>query len=123
MSRQRTSVIEGVLHRIEDRIEEWREQDRAHKAEAATQREKLWAAAAEREKLLAEAVAEEVDQGSVDEAARQHRVVFVMHSEEVSRALEAFAAEKACLKKVVPGREGYEEVGMKGSWLMFERPE
>jgi hypothetical protein len=123
MSRQRTSVIEGILHRIEDRIKEWREQDMVHKAEAAAQREKLWAEAAKREKLLAEAVAEEVGRDSVDEAARRHRVVFIMHSEEVSQALEAFAAEKACLKRVVPGREGYEEAGMKGSWLMFESPE
>ena len=60
---------------------------------------------------------------SVDEAARRHRVVFVMHSEEVSQLLEAFAAEKACPDRVIPGRGGYEETGMKGSWLMFERPE
>jgi hypothetical protein len=72
---------------------------------------------------LAEAVVEGFNRGSVDEVARQHRVVFVMHSDEVSWTLEAFAAERACLKKVVPGRGGYEEAGMKGSWLMFERPE
>ena len=123
MNRQRTSVIEGILHRIEDRLEEWREQDRAHKAEAAAQRESLWAEAAEREKLLAEAVAEEVHRDSVDGVARRHRVVFVMHSKEVSQVLETLAAEKACLERVVPSRGGYEEAGMKGSWLMFERPE
>ena len=115
MSRQRTPVIEGVLHRIEDRIEAWRKQDRAHKAEAATQREKLWVAAAEREKLLAEAVTEEVYQYSTDEVARRHRVVFVMRSEEASQVLEPFAAEKGCLEKMVPGKGGYEEAGMKGS--------
>jgi hypothetical protein len=96
MGRQHTSAIERILHRIEDRIEEWREQDRAHKAEAAAQREKLWASAAEREKLLAEAVAEEVRPEPADEVARRHRVVFVMHSDDVSPVLEAFATERAC---------------------------
>ena len=124
MSRQRaSSAIERILHRVEDRIKEWREQDMVHKSEAAAQREKPWAAAAEREKLLVEAVAEEVHRESVDEVASRHRVVFVMRSGAVSRALEAFAAERPCLEKVVPGSGGYEEAGMKGSWLMFERPE
>jgi hypothetical protein len=72
---------------------------------------------------LAEAVAEEEHRDSMDEVARRHRVIFVMHSEEVSQALETFAAEKACLERVVPGRGGYEEADMKGSWLMFEKPE
>ncbi len=58
MGEQRMSMIERVLHRIEDHVEKWREQDAVRKAELATQREKLWAEAAEREKLLTEAIAE-----------------------------------------------------------------
>ena len=104
MSRQRTSVTQGILHQVEDRIEQWREQDSSHKAEAAVQWEKLWAAATEREKLLAEAVAEKVHRDSVDEVAKRHRVVFVMHAEEMARAPEAFAADNACLERVVPDR-------------------
>ena|SRR5215207_7422699 len=111
MSRQRTPVIEGVLHRIEDRIEAWRKQDRAHKAEAATQREKLWVAAAEREKLLAEAVTEEVYQYSTDEVARRHRVVFVMRSEEASQVLEPFVAEKGALRRWYQARDATKRRG------------
>src|SRR5215210_5375164 len=59
MSQRRAPTIERILRRIEDHVEQWRKQDRAHKAEAAAQREKLWAEAAEREKLLAEAIAQE----------------------------------------------------------------
>jgi hypothetical protein len=44
MSERRTSMIERVLHRIEDHVEEWRRQDAACKAEVASQREELWAA-------------------------------------------------------------------------------
>jgi hypothetical protein len=121
--RQRTRMVEGILHRIEDRTKEWREQGMLHKSEAAAQRERLWAEAPEREKLLAEAVAEKIHRDSVEEVARRHRAVFVIHSGEVSRALEAFTAEKACLKQVVRGRGDYGEAGMKGSWLMFDRPE
>jgi hypothetical protein len=61
--RDRTSVIEGILHRIEDRIEEWREQDRTH------------ATATQREKLLAEVVTEEAHEDSVDEVAKPKRRV------------------------------------------------
>lgn len=122
MNRQRTSMIERILHRIEDHVEEWRRQDRARKAEAAAQREKLWAEAAEREKLLTEAVAsEEAGRASLEKITKQHRVVFVVHSEEVARTLETFARERDHLVNVVPGRGSYEEdTGIKGSWLVFE---
>ena len=125
MSQQRMSPIERILHRIEDHIEEWRKQDRAHKAEAAVQREKLWAEAAEREKLLAETITEEESQrASLEEITEQHRVVFVVHSEEVARTLESFASEGGRLVRVVPGKGSYEGgTGVKGSWLVFEAPE
>lgn len=45
MSRQRTHMIEGILHQIENRIKEWHEQGMLHKSEAAAQRERLWAEA------------------------------------------------------------------------------
>ncbi len=48
MSEERLSTIEKILHRAEDRIEEWRRQDQARKAEAEADRDKLWAEAKER---------------------------------------------------------------------------
>jgi hypothetical protein len=88
-------------------------------------REKLWAEAAGRERLLVETMADEEEQGqdSLEEVTKRHRVVFVTHSEEITGTLEALAAEKACLEKVVPGRGDYEPAGMNGSWLMSEKPE
>lgn len=123
MSERHAPTIERILHRIEDHVEEWRKQDKAHKAEAAAQRENLWAEAAEREKLLAEAIASEEagQQASVEEISKQHRVDFVGHSEEVARTLETFAGQRNCLVNVVPGRVNYGEgTGIKGSWLVFE---
>jgi hypothetical protein len=123
MSQRRTPTIERILHRIEEHVEQWRNQDRAHKAEAAAQREKLWAEAAEREKLLAEAIAQEqeVGQTSVEETTERHRVVFVAHSEEMARTLETFAQQRNRLVNVVPSRGSYGEgTGIKGSWLVFE---
>ena len=106
------ATIEKILHRIEERVEEWRTQDRARKAEAAAQREKL----------LAEAIAdEESGRTSIEEITKHHRVVFVVHSEEVARTLEAFAGAKDRLVKVVPGKGTYGGgTGVKGSWLVFE---
>lgn len=109
MSQQRMSPIERLLHRIEDHVEEWRRQDRAHKAEASANREMLWAEAARREELLADAIAEEESQRSSIEITELHRVVFVVHSEEMAQTLETFARERGCLVNVVPGRETTEE--------------
>jgi hypothetical protein len=128
MGERRTSMIERILHRIEDHVEEWREQDRARKEETAAHREQLWAEAAERQKLLAEAVAdEEAGRGSLEEITRQHRVVFVLHREDLTGTLETFASEKNRLVNVVPGKGDYGGgkgiEGIKGSWLVFETPE
>ena len=85
MGERRIPMIEGFLHRIEDRVEEWREQDRVRKAELASHREKPWAEAAERQKLLAEAVAdEETERASPGEMTKRHRVVFVLHREDLT---------------------------------------
>jgi regulator of protease activity HflC (stomatin/prohibitin superfamily) len=128
MSRQRTSTIERILHRIEDHVEEWREQDRARKAEAEAQRKQLWAEAAERQKLLAEAIADgESQRASLEEITKQHRIAFVLHREDLTGTLETFASEKDRLVKVVPGKGDYGGgkgiEGIKGSWLVFETPE
>lgn len=128
MSRQRMSTIERILHRIEDHVEEWREQDRARKSEAEAQRERLWAEAAERQKLLAEAIADgESQRASLEEITKQHRIAFVLHREDLTGTLETFASEKDRLVKVVPGKGDYGGgkgiEGIKGSWLVFETPE
>jgi hypothetical protein len=58
---------------------------------------------------------------------KQHRVVFVLHREDLTRTLEAFANEKDRLVNVVPGKgeygsgEGIE--GIRGSRLVFETSE
>ena len=128
MGERHTSTIERILHRIEDHVEEWRKQDRAHKAEAEAQREKLWAEATQRQKLLAEAIAdEESQQASLEEITKQHRVVFVLHREDLTGTLETFASEKDQLVKVVPGKGDYGSgkgiEGIRGSWLVFETSE
>jgi hypothetical protein len=85
----------------------------------------LWAEAAERERLLAEAVGEEeARRESIEELTMEHRVVFVLHREEVIETLEDFARRADRLVSVVP-RRGGETIsgGLKGSWLVFEKSE
>jgi alkanesulfonate monooxygenase SsuD/methylene tetrahydromethanopterin reductase-like flavin-dependent oxidoreductase (luciferase family) len=122
MGKHRGSPIERVLHRIEERLEDWREREAALQAEADASRSRLWAEAAERERLLAEAVgAEETCRESIEELTKQHRVVFVMHRTEVEETLQDFVREGDRLVNVVP-RRGGEMIseGLKGSWLVFE---
>jgi len=114
-----------MLHRIEEYLEDWRERDSALQAEADASRSRLWAEAAERERLLAEAVgAEEERRESIEELTMQHRVVFVLHRDEVVESLEEFARQGDRLVSVVP-RRGGETIseGLKGSWLVFESSE
>jgi CBS-domain-containing membrane protein len=116
-------MIERVVHRIEGHIEEWRRQDAARHTEADANRDELWAAAAEREKSLVEAInEEEARRDSLEEIAKEHKVVFVVHSEEVAEALEKFASEGDHLVKVIDAHRGNyaKEKGLKGSWLVFE---
>ena len=122
MGEHRTSAIERILHRIEEHVEDWRKRDAALQAEADASRSRLWAEAAERERLLAEAVgAEEARRESIEELTMQHRIVFVLHHDEVVETLEDFAREGDRLVGVVP-RRGGETIsdGLKGSWLVFE---
>ena len=66
MGEHRGSPIERILHRIEERLEDWRKREAALQAEADASRSRLWAEAAERERLLAEAVgAEETRRESI----------------------------------------------------------
>jgi hypothetical protein len=123
MSERRTSMIERIVHRVEEHIEEWRRRDAARAAEAEANRDQLWAAAAERERILAEVIGEEeARRASSEEVMKEHRVAFVVHSEEVAQTLETFAREKDRLVKVIPSTRGSyaKEMGIKGSWLVFE---
>jgi hypothetical protein len=124
MVEQRTSMIERIVGRVEEHIEDWRRRDAARAAEADANRDQLWAAAAERERMLAELVSEEeARRESAEEVMKEHRVAFVVHSEEVAQTLEAFVAEKDRLIRVIPSTRGSyaREMGIKGSWLVFEK--
>jgi hypothetical protein len=126
MSERRTSMIERVVHRVEEHIEEWRRRDAARHAQADANRDQLWAAAAERERMLAEVIGEgEAHPASAEEVMEEHRLVFVVHSEEVAQTLETFAEEGDRLIRVIPSTRGTyaKEMGIKGSWLVFEKPE
>ena len=124
MGERRTSMIERIVQRVEEHIEDWRRRDAARHAEADANRDQLWAAAGERERILTELVSEEEDRReSAEEVMKEHRVAFVVHSEEVAQTLEAFAAEKDRLIRVIPSTRGSyaKEMGIKGSWLVFEK--
>jgi hypothetical protein len=122
MGGKRESMIEKILHRAAARIEEWRRQDQARKAEAEADRDKLWAEAKEQEKPLTEATGEaESHRGSVKALTDRRRFVFVVHSDEEARTLGTFASERSRLVKVVPVKTSPEgDTGIKGSWLVFE---
>jgi hypothetical protein len=125
MGERRASAMERILQRIEGHIEDWRKRDAERHAEVDAIRSRLWEEAAERERLLAEAVGEEeARRGSIEELTKEHRVVFVLHREEVVETLEDFAREGDRLVSVVP-RQGGESIsgGLKGSWLVFEKAE
>ena len=124
MGEQRTSMIVRIVQRVEEHIEDWRRRDAARAAEADANRDQLWAAAGERERILTELVSEEeARRESAEEVMKEHRVAFVVHSEEVAQTLEAFVAEKDRLIRVIPSTRGSyaKEMGIKGSWLVFEK--
>ena len=126
MGEQRASMIERIVQRVEEHIEDWRRRDAARAAEADANRDQLWAAAEERERMLAEVMGEEeAHRTSVEEVMKEHRVAFVIHSEEVAQSLEDFANEKERLIRVIPSTRGSyaREMGIKGSWLVFEKPD
>jgi hypothetical protein len=125
MGEQRTSRLKRILQRVEEHVEDWRKRDAALSAEADAMRGQMWAEAAERERLLAEAMKSEEDgRASIEDLTKEHRVVFVLHREEVVETLEDLASQGDRLVSVVP-RKGGEAVtaGLKGAWLVFEKSE
>ena len=125
MGEQRTSQLKRILQRVEEHVEDWRKQDAALKAEADAMRGQMWAEAAERERLLAEAMeSEEARRASIEELTKEHRVVFVLHREEVVETLEDLAGQGDRLVSVVPRKGGEAATaGLKGAWLVFEKSE
>src|SRR5215208_434844 len=125
MGERHTAMIERIVHRVEEHTEEWRQRHAARAAEAEASRDQLWAAAVERERHLAKIIGAEAEQASSEEIMKEHRLAFVVHSEEVAQTLETFAGEKDRLIKVIPSTRGSyaREMGIKGSWLVFETSE
>lgn len=122
MAEHRVSVFEGIVHRVEDRIAEWRRHEAALEAEAEANRSRLWAEAAERERLLATTIDHEETRQSVPEGATGgHELVFVVASDAFADALEHFSPERDRLVRVMPAREGGGGTGLRGSWLVFEK--
>lgn len=120
MAERHESIVERVVHRVEDRIERWRREDTALKREADANRDALWAEAAERERLLKDTVDRESDDGSSGRVTDRIRVVYVVASEEFADALEGFSPEKERLIRVMPAPGGERGGGIRGSWLVFE---
>ena len=58
---------------------------------------------------------------------QQHRVVFVLHRDDLTGTPEAFADEKDHLVNVLAGKDEYVSgrgiEGIRDSWLVFETPE
>lgn len=122
MGERQASMIERIVHRVEQHTEEWRQRDAVRAAEAEANRDQLWAAAVEREKHLAKIIGAEAERASSEEIMKEHQLAFVVHSEEVAQTLETFAGQEDRLIKVIPSTRGSyaKEMGIKGSWLVFE---
>lgn len=122
MSEHRVSVFESIVHRVEDRIAEWRRHEAALGAEAEANRSRLWAEAAERERLLATTIGhEETRRGAPEGATDEHELIFVIASDAFADALEHFSPERDRLVRVIPARESGGGTGLRGSWLVFEK--
>ena len=122
MAEHRVSVIESIVHRVEDRIAEWRRHEAALEAEADANRSRLWAEAAERQRILAATIdQEETRRGAPQGATDEHELVFVVASEAFADALEHFTPDRDRLVRVMPVRESGGGTGLRGSWLVFEK--
>jgi hypothetical protein len=76
--------------------------------------------------MLAEVIGEgEAHPASAEEVMEEQRLVFVVHSEEVAQTLETFPEEGDRLIRAIPSTRGSyaKEMGIKGSWLVSEKPE
>ena len=122
MAEHRASVIESIVHRVEDRIAEWRRHEAALEAEAEANRSRLWAEAAERERLLATTIDhEETRRLEPAGATGDHELVFIVASDTFADALEHFSPDRDRLVRVLPARESGGGTGLRGSWLVFEK--
>ena len=122
MAEHRASVIESIVHRVEDHIAQWRRHDAALKAEAEANRSRLWAEAVERERLLAATIDhEDIRRGAPEGATGGHELVFVVASDTFADALEHFSPDRDRLIRVLPARESGGGTGLRGSWLVFEK--
>jgi hypothetical protein len=119
---RREGFIERIVHRIERHVEEADQRMKTREEEVEHYRETLWAEAAERERLLVRVVSEEeARERSLEDIVKEHRVAFVVHSEEAGSALRELADGGARLVSVVPGSGSIQRgAGIKGSWLVFE---
>lgn len=123
MTERHLPGVGWILKSVEGRIEQWRREVAAREAEVEANRERLWEEAMKRERLFASASREESVQ-SPSEAAEERRVVFVIHTAEMAKALDALAREKATLTEVVPAGGGFGASSeVDGSWLVFEAGE
>jgi hypothetical protein len=106
MGERHTAMIERIVQRVEKHTEEWRQRDATRAAEAEANRDQLWAVAVERERHLAKIIGAEAERASLEEIMKEHRLAFVVHSEEVAQTLETFAGKKDRLIKVIPSTRG-----------------
>ena len=118
----RTNPIEGVLRKIEERVERWREERQARLSEVEADRDELWAEAVERERLLADATeGEEPQRRPAGEICREQKAVFIFHSREVKKALQGLSREEVSLVRMIPVEDASgPDASLEGSWLVFE---
>lgn len=112
MSEHRASVIESIVHRVEDRIAEWRRHEADLEAEAEANRSRLLATTIDHE---------ETRRGAPEGARGGHELVLVVASDAFADALEHFSKERDHLVRVLTAREGGGGTGLRGSWLVFEK--
>lgn len=113
--------MEKLLHRVEENVEEFREEKRDRQDRAEADRDELWAEAAERERFLAQEIKHEEDLGgSGKEPDLEHKAVFAFHSEASEETLELLSRKQARIVGVVKGHGSYGGSGVKGSWITFE---
>ena len=118
---ERENLLEKLLYRVEENIEESREAAQARQVEVEADRDELWEEAAERERLLAQEIEHEEDRGEPgEEPKRDHEAVFIFHSEETERTLEELADKQARIVSVVKGCGSYGDARVKGSWITFQ---
>jgi hypothetical protein len=76
--------------------------------------------------MLAEVIGEgEARRASAEKVMQEQRLVFVVHSEEAAQTLETFAEEGDRWIRAIPSTRGTyaKEMGIKGYWLVSEKPE